>query len=205
MRASIIVAGTLAALGLAGTARAQALAGGLELSGTSTVGDWRCREPTIQPESSTLTRQSAGGESAPGALTLRFPVHDIDCGDAVTTDNLRRALEAERHPSIGFALAPDELERAAQAGSASVAVDGALTIAGRTQPVRTEITVTPAAGGALRVRGQQSLRMSAFGVKPPRLLFGALKVRDLVHVAFDFVLRAPAASLMGHGPSLSRR
>ncbi len=46
--------------------------------------------------------------------------------------------------------------------------------------------------------------MSQFDVKPPHLLFGALKVRDLVRVAFDFVLRGPAAALLGHGPSARR-
>ena len=78
--------------------------------------------------------------------------------------------------------------------------DGTLTIAGRTEPVRTEVTVTPAPGNALRVQGEQSLRMSAFGVKPPSLLLGALKVRDLVRVAFDIVVRRPVAGLLGSRP-----
>ncbi len=177
-------------------------AGGLVLAGSSTVGDWTCRESTVQPAPATPAPASgtpAATEPPPTGVTLRFPVGDIDCGDGVMNDHLRQALQADRHPTISFALPPDQLKRAVQAGSTPVAVNGSLTIAGRTEPVQTEVTVTPAPGHALRVQGEQSLRMSAFGVKPPRLFFGALKVRDLVHVAFDLVLRGPALALLGHG------
>ncbi len=201
MRAETIIGLALAALGLAGPARAQAPGGGLRLSGTSTVGDWTCQEPTIQP-APTSPATSAGhppaGETASG-MTLLFPVQDIDCGDALITDHLRQALKADQHPTITFALPSNQLQKAVRGGSVPVTVDGTLTIAGRTQPVRTEVTVTPAPGHGLRVQGEQSLRMSQFDVKPPRLLFGALKVRDLVRVAFDFVLRGPVAALLGHG------
>ncbi len=157
MRAEAIIGLALAALGLAGPAGAQTPGGGLQLSGTSTVGDWTCREPTIQPAPAspvTLPTPPPGGQPASSGMTLLFPVRDIDCGDALITDHLRQALQADRHPTITFALPADQLQRAAQAGSAPVAVDGALTIAGRTQPVRTEVTVTPAPGHALRVQGE---------------------------------------------------
>ena len=203
MHAEIVISIALAGLGLAGTARAQAPAGGLEIVGKSTVGDWKCREASIQPEPASpggFSGQPPASEAMDGVMTLRFPVHDIDCGDALMNDHLRHALKADRHPTISFALTSDQIERAVQAGSTPVAVDGTLTIAGRTEPVRTEVTVTPAPGNALRVKGEQSLRMSAFGVKPPSLLLGALKVRDLVRVAFDIVVRRPVAGLLGSRP-----
>jgi len=53
------------------------------------------------------------------------------CGDALMNDHLRQALLADRHPTISFALTSDQLARAVQAGSAPVAVNGTLTIAGR--------------------------------------------------------------------------
>lgn len=201
MHAEIAVSIALVGLGLAGTARAQAPGGALEILGTSTVGGWKCREATIQPATASpggLPGQPPAVEPLERGMTLRFPVHDIDCGDAVMNDHLRHALKADRHPTISFALTSDQLERAVQAGSTPVAVDGALTIAGRTEPVRTQLTVTAAPGHAFRVKGEQSLRMSAFGVKPPSLLLGALKVRDLLRVAFDIVVRGPVAGLLRH-------
>jgi hypothetical protein len=202
MRAVIGIALAFVGVGLAGRAQAQAAAGGLELSGSSTVGNWTCREPTVHPAPASpagVPGRTRAPDPASGGMTLRFPVHDIDCGDGTMNDKLRQALQADRHPMISFALTSEQLSRAVQAESAPVAVEGALTIAGRTEPVQTQVTVTPAAGHALRVRGEQVLRMSAFGVKPPRLLLGALKVRDLVHVVFDLVLRRPPLAL--HGPA----
>jgi len=193
----------LAGLGLAGSSWAQAPPAGLRLTGTSTVGDWTCREPTIVPASSSpggLTGRQPAGEPPPDGVTLVFPVRDIECGNAVMNDHLRRALKADDHPTISFSLPSNQLQRAVQGGSAPVLVDGTLTIAGRTEPVRTRVTATPIPGRGLRVQGEQALRMSAFGVKPPRLLLGTLEVRDLVRVAFDLVLRGPVVALLGQGP-----
>ncbi len=200
MRWQILIGIAAAGFGLGGRAAAQAPSGALEISGSSTMGDWKCREPRIQvaqgSPAGAAERPPAAGSSPPGVM-LTFRVQDIDCGDALMNDHLRQALKADSHPTISLALPSSQVQRAARAAPASIPLDGSLTIAGRTEPVRTEVTITPAPGHALQVRGEQSLRMSDFGVKPPRLLLGALKVRDLVRVAFDFVLRAPTAALLG--------
>ena len=201
--AQIVMIVLLAGLGLARTSWAQSPAGGLKLTGTSTVGDWTCREPTIQPAPSSpggLPGPQPAGEPSPHGMTLVFPVRDIECGNALMNDHLRQALKADRHPTISFSLPSDQLQRAVQAVSAPVVVDGTLTIAGRTEPVQTEVTATPMPDRGLRVQGEQVLRMSEFGVKPPRLLLGTLEVRDLVRVAFDLVLRGPVVALLGRHP-----
>jgi hypothetical protein len=48
---------------------------------------------------------------------------------------------------------------------------------------------TPADNGGLRVKGSKEFLMSEFGVKPPSLMLGTMKVRDKVKVNFDVVLR----------------
>ena len=206
MRTHVMIPVALAAMGLTGSAWAQAPSGALQLTGTSTLGDWTCREPTIQPAPASAGARSAGAGAGGGTgavaaaspgMTLSFPVHDIDCGDARMNDQLQHALQADRHPTIRFVLTPSQLERVMQAGPTPVAVDGTLTIAGTSAPVQTQVTVTPAPGPALRVKGEQLLRMSTFGVKPPRLFFGALRVQDLVRVGFDFILQRPGVLPLG--------
>ena len=197
MRTHIIIPMALTAMGLAGTAWAQAPGGGLELTGTSTLGDWTCREPTFQPAPASPTARAGQPEPPQPGMTLSFAVHDIDCGNGRMNDQLQHALQADRHPTISFALTPGQFDRVLHAGPAPVAVNGTLTIAGRTEPVQTRVTVTPAPGQALRVKGEQLLRMSTFGVKAPRLFFGALRVQDLVRVAFDIVLHRPGGAPLG--------
>ncbi len=133
-------------------------------------------------------------------MTLTFPVSAIDCGDAGMNGQLRSALKANEHPTIAFALPASEVARALKAGPVPVRVNGELTIAGKTRPVQTEVTVTPAAGQQVQVQGEQSLKMTDFGVKPPVLMLGLLKVRDLVHVAFHVMLHAASFGHLGAVP-----
>jgi polyisoprenoid-binding protein YceI len=71
----------------------------------------------------------------------------------------------------------------------SVKLKGNLTIAGQEKPVTIDASLALDAGGALRVKGSKEILMSEFGVRPPTLMMGTLKVRDRVVVNFDVVLK----------------
>jgi polyisoprenoid-binding protein YceI len=71
-------------------------------------------------------------------------------------------------------------------GGAPLAVEGDLTLAGRTGPVTAELAV--AEDG--RATGTIPVTQTAFGIKPYRGLMGALKVRDDVEVVIDARLAA---------------
>jgi hypothetical protein len=61
------------------------------------------------------------------------------------------------------------------------AVEGTLTLNGRSQPARLQVT-SPAPG---RYRGTAPVVQSAFGIKPYTGFFGALKLRDEVTAEFE--------------------
>ena len=61
------------------------------------------------------------------------------------------------------------------------AIEGTLTLNGRSQPVRLQLT-SPAPG---RYRGSVTVVQSAFGIKPYTGFFGALKLRDEVVAEFE--------------------
>jgi polyisoprenoid-binding protein YceI len=65
--------------------------------------------------------------------------------------------------------------------SAGGAIEGTLTLNGRAQPVRLQLTA-PAPG---RYRGSVTIVQSAFGIKPYTGFFGALKLRDEVTAEFE--------------------
>ncbi len=186
-----------------GAVRAQTPSGALAISGSSTVRDWTCRETQVD-----AAHGSAGeAAAAPSRVQLSFPVGAIDCGDDGMNDHLRQALKASRYPTITFGLPDSEVARALAAGPVPVRVHGELTIAGETRPVQTDVTVRRAPGQGLQVEGEQSLRMSDYGVKPPVLMMGLLKVRDLVHVAFKVFVHAATLGHAGgvRGPGLMQR
>ena len=76
-----------------------------------------------------------------------------------------------------------------QPGAAgAVTLGGELTIAGQTKPVSIAATVTQTDAG-FRVVGRAPIRMTEFGVRPPSLMLGTMRVADAVTVHFDVVLR----------------
>jgi polyisoprenoid-binding protein YceI len=68
------------------------------------------------------------------------------------------------------------------------AIEGTLTLNGKSQPVRLQVS-TPTPG---RYRGAATVVQSAFGIKPYSGLFGTLKLKDEVVAEFEITLPAPA-------------
>ncbi|MDB5068255.1 MAG: YceI family protein, partial [Chloroflexi bacterium] len=68
-------------------------------------------------------------------------------------------------------------------GDGRFTVNGELTIAGTTRPVRLELTQN-----GDRVSGRVSIRQSDFGIKPFSAMLGALKVADPVDLEVDVKL-----------------
>ena len=74
-------------------------------------------------------------------------------------------------------------------GASGGAIEGTLTINGKSQPARLQVT-EPGPG---RYRGTATVVQSAFGIKPYVGFFGALKLRDEVAVEFEVNLGAPSS------------
>ncbi|CND83079.1 Putative S-adenosyl-L-methionine-dependent methyltransferase [Mycobacterium tuberculosis] len=127
------------------------------------------REP-LEASSAEVTVEVDGlqvREGTGGAL----PLSDGDRADI--TKNLRKILDTGRYPQITFvstAVGDD-------------AVEGDLTIMGRTKPVR----IAAALDGD-RVRGGATVTQSRWGIKPYSAFFGALRLADDVEIEFDLKL-----------------
>lgn len=127
-----------------------------------------------------IVREGAAvrGRFWPDALTLDGPVRDghvdphaFDAGDAA---KIRRTiaediLHIDRHPEVTF-------EGTVQ----GTTVDGRLTMAGRTCPLR--VSLRPAGD---RLQADITLTPSQWGVAPYRALAGAIKLQDRVVVTLD--------------------
>jgi polyisoprenoid-binding protein YceI len=107
------------------------------------------------------------------------PVADLECGNGKMNDHMRKALKAADNPAIEFTLVSYEL-RGTQA-----LLRGTLGIAGAQQEIEIPATVTQEDGGVVRVKGETEIRMTKWGVKPPSLMLGTMKVKDPVTIGFD--------------------
>lgn len=157
------------------------------VEGTSTVRSYRCE--TTRAEGSAVTAEGTPTVEQVASQVRRaeitIPVATLDCRNGTMNGHMLKALKADAHPAIRFRLAGLE---AAQ-GAGAVRMNGTLSIAGTERPVSIDATVAQAEGGQLRVRGEKTLQMTQFGVTPPSLMMGTMKVRDPVTVHFDVVLK----------------
>lgn len=122
--------------------------------------------------------------------TFRVPVAALRTGSDGRDSDMRKALDAERFPEITFSIESVE----ASFHSVADKTDVLITIKGRLKIRDVERPVTFLGRVRLRdqqlwVRGESRLKMTDFGITPPRRLFFA--VRDEVGVSFDLNL-APA-------------
>ena len=184
---TIIVAGTLAGFAVAGSAQ-MALPKNLNLSkesklwieGTSTMKSFSCTATKVD------VSVSAEPGSPPGDLvqsaSLVVPVESLDCRNGTMNGHLRKALKASQHPQISWRMSSYRVE------GTNVVMKGLLSIAGKENPIELLATGTADNSGTIRMKGSTKFKMSEYGVKPPSLMLGSMKVGDPITVAFDLVL-----------------
>jgi polyisoprenoid-binding protein YceI len=99
------------------------------------------------------------------------PLTDKDRGDIVSA-----ARKILGQGQAGFASM-----KVIPIGASGGAIEGTLTLGGRSQPVRLQVS-SPAPG---RYRGGITIKQTDFGITPYTGFFGALKLRDEVGVEFE--------------------
>ncbi len=163
----------------------------LTFEGTSTVRGWSCAAPTLAATVDATTRDAAAailaGEPAVRTVALSIPVAALDCRNGTMNGHMWKALDKDAHPTIEFALRGYEI--AGVAGARTGELQGALRIRGTSQQVSLPVRFSDAGGGMLRVQGSHVLRMTDYGVSPPTLMLGTMKVGPAVTVTFDLVLK----------------
>jgi len=157
----------------------------MTINGTSTMHDWESQVTKVQ---ATGKLDLENGElQAVSELAVDNAVTGIvspyDLMDRLTY----KALKESDHPTIQYRLT--KLSRLEGDRWQST---GDLTIAGDTKPWDMEVEVTADDSKALFVSGTTSLEMTHFGVKPPRLMFGAIKVGDAIRIDFSVTLEPTA-------------
>lgn len=159
----------------------------VQVKGDSTLHGWtvNATAPTLAGEATlkgagSLLEQVKGG--ALGKLELALKVDGLKSTEGSGMDkNMHSALESDKFTDISFSLksytVKDDL----------VTAKGSLSIHG--QPKDVELTGKLAAKGeGISVNGSYDLNMSEYGVKPPVMMLGTVKVKDKVTIAYEFDL-----------------
>ncbi|MGZ8377126.1 MAG: YceI family protein [Gemmatirosa sp.] len=162
----------------------------LWVEGTSTMRSFTCKavvlEADVGAEAGAVGAVLAG-EKAVKSVEVRVPAKRLDCGNGTMNAHMYKALKAEQHDAITFRVASYEVGRAGEGVRGTLT--GTLTLGGVQRPITVTATGRGGADGVLRVAGIHELKMSEYGLKPPSLMMGTMKVGDVVKVGFDLVLK----------------
>ena len=187
----------VATLAWAGSAAAQSvtLAPGAQLAvdGDSTVRAFSCKAQRVDVKLQPTDGASLSAEGLAQALrsfSLELPATQLDCSNETMNGHLREALKANEHPAIRFEMASYTAGAPQADGRRVLRIRGNLTLAGATRPVELTAIASPTPTG-LRVQGRHALRMTEWGVKPPSLMLGTMKVKEAVAIRFDATLQQP--------------
>jgi hypothetical protein len=165
----------------------------LSLTGDSTLHPFTSRTSQLQV---TAEIDPSAGDPIPAILEkqalkhfdLTLPVKSLKSKESSLDKNMYKALKAEACPEISFHLSNYEvIKDTASAQTFHTKSAGTLKIACQELPVTLETDLTPGPG-LLRVQGQYTLLMSAYGVKPPTMMMGTIKVKDQVVINYDLQL-----------------
>jgi polyisoprenoid-binding protein YceI len=155
------------------------------VSGTSTIRGWTC---TVKG-ATTVTPSSGSAKPAPGfpngvqTATVTVQVKNFQCPEEEMKQHLMDAMKPDKFPEIVYKL--DKYEVA----GAQTQATGSITIGGVTAPIVFPVSLKAAADG-VQIEGDTRLDMTKFGIDPPVVMLGMLKVGPQIRIAFKGVIPA---------------
>jgi polyisoprenoid-binding protein YceI len=162
----------------------------LWIEGTSTVRPFSCMAGVLEADVATTTAAAVSavaiGEKAVSAVEFRVSSSRIDCRNGKMNEHTQKALKTAEHPMITYTVASYVLAKSDSGMLATLT--GTLDLGGVEKPM-VVVTKAKEEAGMLRVTGKQTIAMSEFGLKPPTLMMGTLKVGNEITVGFDLLLK----------------
>jgi polyisoprenoid-binding protein YceI len=161
----------------------------LTIDGTATVvGRWTCEGYVkVQAKPATAVDPAPGFKEGLQNIVVTASVPTIECGDPTMNKHLQKALKMKEFPEIHYKALQYKLVD----NGTAVETSGEMTIAGVTKPFALGAKLTELPEGGTRVVGKVDINMTEYGVKPPNLFFGTLKVANVVTVKFDTAVQLP--------------
>jgi len=144
---------------------------------TIEVTRWSAQVEVPDEETGGVTAATVSAEFDLGSLEVR----EGTGGAKPLSDRDRGEIKKTIRGILGDGAAAFTSSRIVRFGAGGGAIEGTLTLNGKSEPVRVQVS-EPGPG---RYRGTATVVQSAHGIKPYVGFFGALKLKDEVGVEFD--------------------
>jgi len=163
----------------------------LWIDGTSTIRSFSCKaddvDAVVEVKGPNAIPTLLTGDKGVSAVRVTVPAERMNCGNGTMNDHMRKALKVAENPTITFELTDYNVSTNAEGIAGTI--NGTLDLGG----VKKAISLNAkgrSEGGLLHVEGAYDLRMTDYGLQPPKLMFGRIKVGETVKVNFDLLLKS---------------
>ncbi|PIQ82284.1 MAG: hypothetical protein COV76_04490 [Candidatus Omnitrophica bacterium CG11_big_fil_rev_8_21_14_0_20_64_10] len=180
-----------------GPVRFVPIEGKVTVTGTSTLHDWEAESAALTgtltlPAASWALLQSpaaGGSRSLPAGAAFHLSTASLKSEKTGMDKRMHAALQAETHPTISYRLTSARIGRAGPDNGFSIETAGILTVAGVERPLEGPMRVQLLPDGRLTVDGAAPLKMSDFGIDPPRAMFGTIRSGDAIELSWRWTLQ----------------
>lgn len=179
----------------------------LSISGTSSMHPFECKtskmnayvdvDPGYTNDLSKVARPIV-------SVRVNIAVKSLSCGNKTMDKNMYATLQADKPENqiIRYTLSGYDVINAAPTEFSAI-TQGTLVIGGKAKAIAMNIVAERLANGKAAAKGEDTLLMSDFGIKPPSFMFGTLKVHDEIKV--KFTLRTGPAMVAQIAAAINRK
>jgi polyisoprenoid-binding protein YceI len=149
------------------------------IKGTSTLHDW---ESVAEKTEANLSISDLNDTSIE-TLNVKVEVLSIKSGKKLMDKLTYKALKADKYPMITFIFKEGNVIKE-DTKFVYIKLIGDLTIAGVTKNVAVQTKINKT-GKNIALEGEYKLKMTDFGIKPPRALLGTIKTGNEITIEFN--------------------
>ncbi len=154
----------------------------LKVEGTSNIHDWQVVAEKQQGK--LVAEVNEGKVTKIQQLDLTVTAESLKSGKSGMDKNTYKALKTDKNKQIIFKLTKVNSIDCSTANSCKVVVTGNLTIAGMTKPIDMTFDMK-VYGTKILLVGSKTLKMTDFGVDPPKALLGTITTGDEITIKFE--------------------
>ena len=163
----------------------------LWIDGTSSIRSFSCKagelNAVVEASGPNAIQQLLAADKGVKTVSVTVPAEQLDCGNGTMNEHMRKAIKLTEHKSIEFRLS--DYDVAKNSDGVAGTIRGTLLLGGVTKPITLKADGKPE-GGMLHITGVYELNMTEYGLKPPTLMFGRIKVGQTVKVNYDLLLKS---------------
>lgn len=159
----------------------------ITIQGTSTLHDWRCKTDKILAYvdvDPSYTKDLTKVAKPLVSVKVNVVAKTLTCGNGTMDSNMYKTLKTDQFQLIKYTMSGYDLLEATTS-SFSANTKGTLQIAGQDKGVDIKINAARLAEGKASAQGEETIKLTDFGIDPPSFMFGRLKVGNEVKVKFN--------------------